>query len=273
MKKLLFIVVFLLSNTAALWAEGKKEETLSTPVVSQELEVEKLKLELERLKLENQRLLLQIQTLQLGSRETPAGDKKEDAAADKKTDANPAKDEPKGTAKEVLAKTEELAKQRAEDEGTVVLDFTNGEIWYKNTRYALTQFNHLCEDEHWKVKSEPVKQSVNGDTLYRYRHQNLYLEKYQDYPKGVFVYVAPQNPGDLGFVSPEGIDSNSSRGAIRNQFETAYLKFDSERKEDQWQVLRYKHSNGFFDFDDLLEFWITKNGKVGMIKWGVLDKK
>jgi hypothetical protein len=273
MKCFRLLAVFFFLGASVILADEKKEPSPSTAISSQDLEVEKLKLEIERLKLENERLQLQIQTLKINGSDAPTpADKdagtKEGAKEDKKDGKSSEK-----TIGERQKKSEELAKQFAGNEKMVVLDFTNGEIWYKGIRYSIYQFTHLAADVNWQVKSAFVKYDLNGDSCYRYRHNNLYLDRYQGIPKGVFYYESPAKTADLNFITPEGIDQDSTRGAIRNRFETPYFTFDYERKEKESQVLRYKHGNGFLAFDDVLEFWINKQGKIELIKWGWLDKK
>ncbi len=269
MKLFWLLAVLLFWPVSVILAENKKDLSISTPTMAQELEVEKLKLEIERLKLENERLQLQIQGLKMGNVENQDSQSNGKKAEDKKQEKKPEKN----VILEMTRKSEELSKQFSDNEKMVVLDFTNGDIWFKGTRYSIYQFKHLCDDEKWGCKGKFVKMDINGDSCYRYQYNNLYLDRYQSLPKGIFIYESKKSPADLEFITPEGINQDSPKGAVRNRFETPYFNFDNERTEKESKVLRYKHGNGFLAFDDVLEFWIDKNGKIEFVKWGWLDKK
>ncbi len=111
-------------------------------------------MQIEELKLENQRLELQIKTIQLGTpQETPG----------QKTQSEEKKDN-KRVAADMASKAEDLAKQNALDEHLVVLDFTNGEIWYKGIRNKLNDFAGFSADQKWKVDPQFLKYDINGDS-------------------------------------------------------------------------------------------------------------
>lgn len=262
MKKIAFLLCFFLVWVfVPVLAQEDKPVMTPTPNGLRDLEVEKLQLEIERLKLENQRLQLQIQSLQMGKPEEKKEAKKEDHKEEKKF------------ATDVAAKSEELAKQNATNEKIVVFDFTNGEIWYKGIRNKLNDFAQFCRDQKWEAKGEFIKYDVNGDSEERYRHQNMWLDKYFSQSKGVFVFEAPGEANDLSFVTPEGITQESSFGDIRNRFETPYFTLDKEYKDKGMRVLRFKHTTGFLSFADVLEFRFTSHDQLQEVKWGILDKK
>jgi hypothetical protein len=262
-KKLVFLMGFGLAVMAGMvW--GQETPTENPITGSDSLEVEKLKLQIEELKLENQRLELQIKTIQLGTpQETP--ETKIISKEEKKDD--------KRVAADMAAKAEVLAKANAMDEHLVVLDFSNGEIWYKGIRNKLNDFLPFCEDQKWKVNSQFIKYDINGDSLSRYRHQNMYLDRYAMQSRGVFVFEIPASSDDFKFVTPEGVQADSSFGDFRNNFQTQYFNFDKEDKQNNFRILRFKHSPDFLTFDDVLEFWFDKEDHLQKVKWGMLDKK
>jgi len=248
---------------------GSLVQAQDTPTPIQDgasgLEVEKLKLEIERLKLENQRLELQIQSLQMGKAvETPV------AKTEEKKDK---KKEDKRVAADMVIKSEDLAKENESNEKTVVLDFTNGEAWYKGVRNKINDFRQFCEDQKWTVRGEFLKYDINGDSEERYRYENMYLDRYGLQSRGVFVFEISHGPNDFGFTTPEGINQDSSFGEVRNRLESKYFTLDREYKEKDMTVLRFKHSAGYLSFDDILEFRFDKEDKLQKIMWGLLDKK
>lgn len=241
----------------------------STSNGSDSLEVEKLKLQIEELKLENQRLELQIKTLQIGAplanvmpstpTFTPTPVKKEEAA--------------KKIAEDMRDKAGDLAKQNASDEHKVVLDFLNGEMWYKGVHYQMSDFAGLCMDQNFKSKKTFLKYDVGGDSEYQYQYRNMYLNRYEGQSKGVFVLEAPQSSDDFTFITPETVSNTSSFSDFRKLFETAYYNFGDERREGKFRVLRFRHGADFLGWDDVLEFWFDKNDNFAKLKWGMLDKK
>lgn len=257
---LAFLGLLALDGTA--WSQAAPTET---PVMGTDsLEVEKLNLQIEELKLENQRLELQIKTIQLGiPQETPG----------QQTQKKDEKKDNERIAADMAAKAEDLAKQNAADEHLVVLDFTNGEIWYKGIRNKLNDFAGFSADQKWKVDAQFVKYDINGDSLNRFQHQNMYLDRYSAQSRGVFVFEAPSKDDDFKFITPEGVQNDSLFGEFRNRFETDYLTFDSEKKDKGFRILRFKHKAGFLGFDDVLEFWFDKDDHFQKLKWGMLDKK
>jgi hypothetical protein len=263
-KKIFYLICLMVFGSASLLRAQTEDAQSPTFTTQQDLEVEKLKLEIERLKLENQRLQLQIQSLQMAKPEEKTEEKKE--KKDEKKEQN-------RLAADMAAKSEELAKQNASDESKIVLDFTNGEIWYKGVRNKMNDFAQLCRDEKWNVKPDFVKFDINGDSMKRYKYQNLYLDRYDYQDKGVFVYEAPQKAGDFSFGTPEGVNQDSSVGEIRNRFETDYFTFEKERNDKDMRILRFKHKVGWLAFDEVLEFWFDQKGRLQKVKWGMLDKK
>lgn len=264
MKKALvsLAALVMLAMGGIAWSQGIPTET---PIVGTDsLEVEKLKLEIEQLKLENQRLELQIKTIQLGTPQEPPG-----PLAQNKEE----KKEGGRIAADMASKSEDLAKQNMADEHLVVLDFTNGEIWFKGIRNKLNDFAGFCADQKWKVDPQFVKYDINGDSLNRFQHQNMYLDRYSAQARGVFAFEIPSKVEDFKFVTPEGVQNDSPFGDFRNHFETDYFTFDNERKDKGLRILRFKHKAGFLGFDDVLEFWFDKDDHFQKLKWGMLDKK
>ena len=262
-----------------------------TPTPVQDLEIEKLKLEIEKQKLENQKLQLQLQLQSLESNDaTGKGTEPKESGAELKSKPNEenkdqsvkdrskssfgrAKVDAKELALEVSGQAEELAQKTASEEKTIVLDFTNGEIWYKGVRYPLSFITQLYEDQKWNSAPKFLKYSIGGDSRMRYGHENFYVDRYLDDKIGVFVYQASDKPGSFSFVTPEGVTQDSGSGVIRNRFETAFFTFDNKHMEKDLKVLRFKHVHDMLSFDDVLEFWFDKNDKLVEVKWGLLDKQ
>lgn len=241
-----------------------------TPTASDDsLEVEKLKLQIEELKLENQRLQLQIKTMQLG---TSAGNPTTLPSTPTVT-PTPVDKGGKKVAKDMAEKAEALAQQYASDDRKVVLDFSNGEMYYKGVHYDIMDFNGFCEDQKWGEKPKFVKYDISGDSMYRYQYHNMSLSRYDAQTLGVFTVEAPQNDGDFTFITPETVTETSRFYDFRNHFETAYFKFSEERKQDGYRVIRFRHYVDFLGFDDVLEFWFDTKDNFAKLKWGTLDKK
>ncbi len=231
------------------------------------LEVEKLKLQIEELKLENQRLQLEIKTLQLGASSgtpTPAAATPSPTPTDKGG---------KKIALDMEEKARALAKQYASDGQKLVLDFSNGEMYYKDVHYRMMDFNGLCEDQKWAMKQNFIKYDISGDSMYQYQYRNVYLNRYNMQAMGVFVFEAPKQDGDFTFITPETVTETGRFGDFRNLLETAYFKFSDERKQDGFRVLRFKHGADFLGFDDVLEIWFDNKDNFAKLKWGMLDKK
>ncbi|HJT23185.1 MAG TPA: hypothetical protein VJ873_01315 [bacterium] len=272
MKKLLVFLLILMIPFLAGRSLAQAGATASP--ASDSLEVEKLKLEIERLKLENQRLQLEIKTLQLGNPNTPSPDNTPGMPAATPT-PNPQQTDKdkKHYAADMAVKAEALAKENAQNEKLVVLDFTNGEIWYKGVRSKMNDFKLFCSDQNWEMHPEFIKNDINGDSLYRYRHQNMYLDRYDMQSRGVFGFEAPEKDGDFTFLTPEMVTDKSGYGDIRNHFETAYFTFDKEDKDKGFKILRFKHTADFLGFDDVILVWFDKKGNFVKLRWGMLDKK
>jgi len=263
MKKIIVILASLGMVGLPGFVRAQTPSTTPTQAVDN-FQVEKLQLEIERLKLENQRLQLQIQTLQMA----PTPETKVD-----KSDAEQEKKEVKKLSVEMKYKAEDLAKQNAYDDHMVILDFSNREIWYKGVRAKVDDFARVCSDQKWKEDEKFLKYDMNGDSLTRYRHQNMYLDRYGMQPSGVFVFEAPVSTDDFRFVSPEGVQLESSFSDIRNRFESPYFKFANEDKDKDMKILRFKHGGDLLGFADVVEFWFDSSDHFVKLKWGLLDKK
>ncbi len=268
MKKPLKILAFMM--LATLLGGPLAYAADETPMAGDDsLEVEKLKLQIEELKLENQRLQLQIKTMQLG---TTAGNPTTLPSTPTVT-PTPVDKGGKKIAKDMAEKAEALAQQYASDDHKVVLDFSNGVMYYKGAHYDIMDFNGLCEDQKWGVKPKFVKYDIAGDSMYRYQYDNMSLNRYDAQTLGVFTFEAPRNDGDFTFVTPETVTETSRFYDFRNDFETAYFKFSEERKQDGYRVIRFRHYVDFLGFDDVLEFWFDTKDNFAKLKWGTLDKK
>lgn len=255
---------------AILWisglALGQEKDSATPAAISDSLMVEKLKLQIEQLKLENQRLELQIKTLQMGNIDkTPT--------PTIKPTSTPADYAWKKFAKDMADKAQALSEQNAAEEHKLVLDFSNGEMWYKGVHYKIANFKDLCEDQKWKASDKFLRYDINGDSLYRRQFQNMYFEIYGMQTRGVFVMEAPKNDGDFSFITPETITEKSGFWDFRKLFETAYFIYDKEDKQKGCRVIRFKHPAGFLGFDDVLEFWFDNKDNFVKLRWGLLDKK
>ena len=265
-KSFRILVLVALSSLAGGWLAYAADDT-STPGTDS-LEVEKLKLEIERLKLENQRLELRIKTLQMG-------EPTESSTPSVTSTPTPAdKDKQmKQLAAEMAEKAEALAKQNAGEEHKVVLDFTNGEIWYKGVHYKIKDFKRLCHDQKWNMTSTFIKHDISGDDLYRYQYRNLYFDRYNMQTKGDFALEAPKGGEDFSFITPEMVGNTSGFVDFRNEFASVYFVSLKERNENNFRVLPFKHGAAFLGYDDLLEFWFDNKDNFAKLRWGILDKK
>lgn len=279
MKKTPFFLIWLALFSLSGFA--RSQDTLSpTPGAAEDsLEVEKLKLQIEQLKLENQKLELQKKIIQMettpgtsNSVPAPMGTSNVNTTPVPTLSPTPDK-EGKQIAKDMAEKAKALADQNPNDEHQFVLDLSNGVFWYKGVHYYMNDFKDLCDDQKWKKSQKFLKYDLNGDSSYRYQYKNIYLDRYTMDRRGVFNFEAPKGDDGFIFTTPEGVTNFSRFGAFKNRFETAYFTFDREDKKDGFRILRFKHSEGFLGFDDVLEFWFDNKDNFALLKWGMLDRK
>ena len=82
---------------------------------------------------------------------------------------------------------------------------------------------------------------------------------------------APQKAGDFQVMTPEGISFDSTDGDARNAFQGLYFNYDGQSDKDGLNYIKYKHSRGLA-FDDLLEVYFNKPGKIVRLRYGVLGE-
>lgn len=73
-------------------------------------------------------------------------------------------------------------------------------------------------------------------------------------------------------MTPDGVTFDSSVGDVRNAFQSIYFAYDGQEDRDGLKVIRYVHGRGL-SFSDKLEILLDKEGKIKVIRYGVLDEK
>lgn len=230
-----------------------------TPLPNADLE--RMSLENERMKLENERMQLEIEKMRIqNTQEKPESSKK-----DRKENAE-------DFLKAMAKKSAEMAKEHAEDATRMVLDFNNGEVWYKGIRHSIHDLPELYDHEGWEYKKRVAKRNANGVGRMLYAHRNISLLRYEGRDRGVFVWERPQEGEGLLFITPEGVEPGSAYGNYRNLFENDVYHYDKQKKKKKMRILKFKNPKGFFRFDDKLNFWFDGDDKLARIEWGVLDE-
>jgi hypothetical protein len=96
--------------------------------------------------------------------------------------------------------------------------------------------------------------------------------RYEDRDRGIIEFYPPQKEGDLKILTPDGVTFDSSVGDVRNAFQSIYFAYDGQEDRDGLKVIRYVHGRGL-SFSDKLEILLDKEGKIKVIRYGVLDEK
>jgi hypothetical protein len=226
--------------------------------------IEQEKLDIEKLKLDNERLKLEIEKMKLQGK--PVASSPNDAKT-------------KGDSKEALLayqadfskKTEDLAKEKKDEENILVLDLVNSEVWNKGVRYSIHDFYNLAEDRGWKMTKKLDERGSSGNGRYLYQNRNVSFLKYENHDRGIIALQAPGSPDGLEFVTPDGISFQSSSGDVRNAYENIFFHYEAQDEVGNFKVLKYKHGRGL-SFDDKLEFYFDREGKLVKLRYGVLDE-
>jgi hypothetical protein len=235
----------------------------SLPAASSDRQdIERLKLEIEKQKLENERLQLEVEKMKVQATAVPPAPVGKEEKASRK----------ERIVTERAKQSEELARKNAVDETRMVLDFTNGEVWYKGVRHSLNDLPELFDREGWKEKRALVRRNGNGVGKYRLAHLNIASLKYEGRERGVFTWEAPAGTGGLAFDAPEGFSSESPYADIRNKVENEYFTYDRQSKKKKFRILRYKSRKGRMTWDDKLNFWFDADDRLVKVEWGVLDE-
>jgi hypothetical protein len=168
-------------------------------------------------------------------------------------------------------KAEALAKDNKDKTDLLVLDLVNSEVWYKGIRYGMYEFNNLVIDQGWKLAQKVDERDPQGHARNLFTYQNVSLLKYENRDRGIFFMKAPLNTGDMDFLTPEGVSFASSNGDVRTNSENAYFTYDSQGEEKNQKVLKYRHGGGL-GFNDQVQFWFDRQGKMTQIRYGVLGE-
>lgn len=225
-------------------------------------DMERLKLEIEKQKLENEKLQLEVEKMKIQSTAVPPGKLSKEEKQDRK----------ERVIAERVRQSEELAKKIASDDQRMVMDFTNGEVWYKGVRHSMNDMPELMDREKWTEKRVLVRRGGNGQGKYRLGHLNIAAIKYEGKEHGVFVWETPGMAGGFQFDAPEGFSSESPYSEIRNKVENEYFTYVKQSKKGKFRILRYKHKTAKLEWDDKLNFWFDKDDKLVKVEWGVLDE-
>jgi hypothetical protein len=251
----------------------------STPV-SQDSSIERMRLENERMKLENDRLKMQIEREKLKAKtaattKPPKADVKEVQENQPIVVSSPKKYiglEIGRIRSEASADSQAKAEEIKDDATRVVLDFTNGELWYKGVRSSMNDFPELAKREGWKTKTRVEKRRSNGYAKQRTTYKNLSAAKYEMRDKGTFTWTASLEEGALAFDTPEGVSSESSYDEFRNNYENTYFTYEKSKSRDGLTWLFFKHRVDFKNWSEKLQFGFDKEGKLARIDWGILDE-
>lgn len=241
----------------------------TTPVATltaSDLEMEKKQLEIERLQLENEKLKLDMEKMKFQGTQTPWAEKKEESQNNDKK-----KEQMEAFQADATKKAQDAAQKNKDTADLLVVDFANGEGWYKGVRYGLNEIFTLAEDQKWPISKKVESRKISGTARNLYAVKNLTLLRYEDMSRGIVKLDSPQKEGDLRILTPDGISFDSGVGDVRNAFQNVYFSYEGQDKRDGLRVLRYNHDNGL-GFADKLEVLIDKEGKIKSIRYGVLDE-
>jgi hypothetical protein len=262
LRKLFLVVSVVLGVGGSVQAQGLAPmPTFSDP----ELEKERQKLLLERMKLENEKLKFEVEKAKTPTSSSPVTVMLEGREEGKE-------ERIKAFQSAISSKAGTLAESVKEQKDVLVFDFVNAELWHHGVRYQLHIFEALGRDLERPIKPKLAGRLADGYPRNRYVMGNVSLLRYQGRDRGVFEWVPPKTSDDFKFLTPEGVDGESSSGTIRNVYQSEYFSFEWQREEGEKTRVRYKHSRGL-NFDDKLEFLMDRGGKILKVRYGVLDEK
>ena len=260
--RFLFVTLLL----APLMAKAQTP-TEGTNTDSFAIQQEKDKIELEKLQLEDAELKLKLMKAQaeLSPVPTPTAQPSHNSDQDKQVLEDLKLAESK--------KAEELAKTNEDKADLFILDLVNSEVWYKGVRYSAYEFNNLAADQGWTVAKKVDVRDPQGHARFLYNYQNISMVKYENRDRGVFFMKAPSKPGDMDFITPEGLSFASSNGDVRTNTENGYFVYDSQDEEKNQKVLKYRQGGSLLNFNEQLEFWFDRQGKMTQVRYGVLSER
>jgi hypothetical protein len=229
------------------------------------LEKERQKLLLERMRLENEKLKFEVEKAKAPTPSSPVTVIREGGEEGKE-------ERIKAFQSAISSKAGALAAEAKEQKDMLVFDFVNAEIWHHGVRYQLHALEALARDLERAIKPKLAGRLSDGYPRNLYVMGNVSLLRYQGRDRGIFEWVPPKKADDFKFMTPEGVDGETSSGTIRNVYQSEYFSFEWQRDEGEKTRIRYKHSRGL-NFDDKLEFLTDRGGKILKIRYGVLDEK
>jgi len=266
----------------ASFTRAENQTPSQTPAVAltaADLEIEKKQLEVERLQLENEKLKLEMEKLKLQSTES-SGNSGSTSVDNNNSSKSSASDNSGATKeekeayflKDVSKKTQDLAEKNKDAEDLLVLDLVNAEGWYKGVRYGLHDLFSLAEDQKWPMSKKVDGRKSSGIARNLYSIKNFTLLRYEDRDRGILEFYPPKKEEDLKILTTDGVTFDSSVGDVRNAFQSIYFTYDGQEDRDGDKVLRYVHGRGL-SFSDRMEIIVNKEGKIKVIRYGVLDER
>lgn len=276
MRKLHFLFLFLFVFSPLCFgvsaAQASDDKTLPN---DSDLSPDQMKEKIELLKLENENLKLKLQlknqeaaSVSPSSAVTPANLQPSPSPT---PTSNP-KNEEADLFRAESRRAAELAKSHKSDTDLLVLDTMNNEVWYKGARFPLSHFTDLADQEGWKYTSRIVAMNGTSHARNLYQCKNLSFLIYDGEEKGIFTFKAPEQNGDLNFMTPEGLSNGSGSENVRNADFKDFYQYDGMDKRDGKNVLKYKHDR-FLAFSDEMEFFFNSEDKMTQFRFGLLGEK
>jgi hypothetical protein len=277
MKKAKFIFLLLFVASPFCFADPAMTQVPDTKSLSNDnaLTQEQMKDKIELLKLENENLKLKLQLKNQEAIPVPASVPTAVTTLQPTPTATSTpkpKTEEADQLREESRKVSELAKAHKGDTGLLVIDPMNGEIWYKGARFRSGDFTDLAEQENWKYTSKVVAMNGQSRARHLYQCKNISLLIYDGEEKGVLSIKAPQDPGDLDFLTSEALSFKSASTDVRDADFLDFFHYDGTDKRDGNNVLKYKHDR-FLAFGDEVEFFFTHEDKMTQFRFGPLGEK
>jgi hypothetical protein len=230
--------------------------------------LKKMELQNEKMKLENERLKLEIEKMKVEKENAPEKSGIVVAPSAKKA----IKMEAERLQNESAQACAALAEAAKADLSKVILDFNNGELWYKGVRSSLNDFHELVKREEWKSTRSVDKRNSHGYGFVRDTYRNISAGKYEHKKRGAFTWTASAEEGAFSFETPEGLTNESSYDDFRNKFEGPYYAYDGSGYKSKMSFLRFKHKVKFTEFGEKVRFWFDKEKRLVKVEWGVLDE-
>lgn len=266
MKTAWLLLVLALAFPAVVSADTSSAPT-DTPSVDEKADLERLRLENENLKLKLQLMELQKQATPQAVPGTPTA--VATATATPKPKVKPSEED---ILKGEVDKNIPLAAAHKEDAERVIVDFFGNELWYKGIRYSGKYLQDMAKDAGWKWTDKIVAMDGWSRARHLYQFKNISFLIYDGREKGVVQIDAPQNPGDLDFLTSQGLSFASTEMDIRNADFSIFYKYDGMDDGDKGRVLKFKHDR-FLSFGEGIEFYLNRQGRLVKVRFGVLGEK